>query len=252
MALTDSLRAWWDFDSASGKDAADKTGNGYAMYEKNGSIPRVGESTTGLSTGQACDMRQSSNDAWRRDNMDIWPSSGPVSLAVTTVWNGDGTDGMRIGFYNTANYHSPFALFNNQNQSPDETRWKIEADGNRTSGSSGRVLYTTVGLKIFVVGWWDRGGTGDIKLSVRSSSESSWNTVTGTRDSTSDYAPENFGVGDIGTYSYYYDGVLDSLAFWNKTISDSERDTYYNNGNGVEYADISNSAPSASLAVSQV
>jgi len=36
-------------------------------------------------------------------------------------------------------------------------------------------------------------------------------------------------------------GPIDSYGFWNRRLTDAERDELYNSGNGVSYADISES-----------
>jgi hypothetical protein len=98
------------------------------------------------------------------------------------------------------------------------------------------------GTWMFVVAWHDAAAD-TINIQVNDGAVNSAATgAVGPADTTG-----IFRVGYLGTSTYYWDGRLDELAFWKRTLTAGEKTALYNGGAGLNYAGAVAAAMTTSL-----
>lgn len=116
--------------------------------------------------------------------------------------------------------------------SADRLRFIVSNDGS-TDNYVERSATVSANTWYFVVAWHDSSGN-TINIQVNDGTADSTAHTTGVFDSTT-----AFQVGRWGTGSSYLDGRIDSLGYWKRIPSASERTAFYNSGAGVSYTDLS-------------
>lgn len=230
--LTTSLTAWWNLDEASGT-RNDSVGANH-LTDNN----TVGSNTgiVGLITGEAGQFTASATEyltiadnealstgatsftlaAWVY--LDTKPTYGRIAskwgsagsnatLEYSLAYIGGATDRFYFEVGNSTSYFSAVA---NTLGSPSTQRW------------------------YYLVGYYD-SSTSKIYISANNGAADE-TAFTGTpRDGTA-----NLSIGRPGEYAGdYWNGRIDEVAFWKRTLSSAERTTLYNGGQGTSYQALS-------------
>lgn len=122
--------------------------------------------------------------------------------------------------------------------------WQTSSSINKiyfsTSGDGSSLTNAIWDVTIDVATWYHimivKSGT-SVDLYINNVKIGSSGTVTSSIANSS----SEFAVGAISDGGGYYDGRMDELALWSKAIDSTERDSLYNSGNGISYADTSGS-----------
>lgn len=254
MALTDDLVAWYDFNSSGGasnvKDQhRDDAGGGQNLTDYN-SVGRIGESKTGISTGQAALFNASNLEYFKSTDSDLFQ---PTTCTHGAVFKCDAVETTaergRVNICGSAEFEGVSLLIT----AAGGGDFDLVASGPGGSQKNSNVTVSDISDAYiwFAFAEWDQSGV--ITLYYRKKGASSWSLATKSGAATSFGSPTKYMIGTTTFEDQYgiYDGWIDSVGYWTRALSSSERDEYYNNGNGIEYGDI-NSPPSASLSLSQV
>lgn len=228
MALSDNLISYWSLDEASG-DAIDA----------HGTNDLTDTNTVGAATGKvdgARDFEESASEYFSHaDNSDL--STGDIDFTFACWVNAESFTGSNQRIICKIN-NAVTVLEYDFYYRGSESRFYFDV----YNGSSlvGRVAANTFGAPstatwYFVVGRHRGGATNEIDISVNDGGFDSAATTGAPADTA---AP--FSIGSLaGLAGTFWDGLIDEVAFWKRSISDAEVTELYNSGNGRDYAYVS-------------
>ena len=229
MALTDNLRACWEFNESSG-NAADASGNGTTLTN-NGSTPFVAGKMNNAAEFASGDYFECADNSY-------------VSLTGDATWS--------VWWYPTT-LNAQNSFFDKWNFSAVQREYEVWVDysggaskislqiSNNGSSSSYNYLSTT-GISVnnwYHVVWVFTASTGTLEVYLNGSSLGTATfAITAIKDGTS-----NFSIGKFTGGGGNLAGKLDQAAIWARTLSTTEVGELYNSGNGIEYPFSATSSP---------
>jgi hypothetical protein len=227
VALINDVVAHWKFNESSG-NAADSVGS--RTLTNNGTTPYV----SGL-LGNAADLEASGANQYfsRADDSGISGSDRDFAWAAWVkieaipansmfiVHKGSGTSRDYYLAYSSASGQFRFAIVNaGTTRSVDAASYGTPVEGRWT----------------LVIGYHDAGGN-RVVIGVGDDTPSGmlWDEATTSGTAPPDTSAQlEIGRGNDGS-SRYWDGLIDSVTFWDQTISEADGDRYYNGGVGLDY-----------------
>lgn len=224
MALTDSLIAWWDLEEDSGtrSDAhTDDSGGAQDLSDNN----TVGSATGKV--GTAAQFVASNNEFLSHPDDPAFSAGAGVSFTIAFwVYNTDNTTTQRyVTKWSNAN---EYIVWNESG----EHRFIVSDSSDNTTVIQSGITPTLNGWDLVIV-WHDASGD-VVGLEINNGTDQTEAHSTDVRDGDSP-----FHVGTFSSGTQHLDGRMDSLAFWDRVLTQSERDELWNSGNGVNYSDIS-------------
>lgn len=225
--LLENLIAWYDFDSSAGSKVVDlhtdDTGGSQNLTDNN-TVQRISGSSTDVSTGQAADF-DGTSDYFNSTDSDLLQDT--TSSLALIIHPNSADPGSSFGVWNDSASWLEFGVkYTESSGIPQISFWAggFEED---TVNISDDTTY-------FVVARWDQSA-GETVLQVRSPTGSSWVSASSTNALSSfDGTGDQFILGHDTTINYF-EGWIDSVAYWTEYISDQDRDDYYNGGSGIQY-----------------
>lgn len=218
-----SLIAWWDLEESSGtRNDAHSTNHltdNNTVTQTTGKVGNAAQFTSANSEF----LSIADNAAMSTGNIDF-SFAGWVymdTLADVDFW----------GKWSTTNEAEYFVEYANSGGA--KFRFAVSSDGASATGSVLADLPTpaATGTWYFLVAWHDSVGD-TINIQVNNGTVYSSAYATGVRDGTSP-----FEVGRAVS-TRYVNGRVDSVGFWKRTLTATERTALYNSGRGKRYSDL--------------
>lgn len=213
MALTDSLISWWDLEEASG-----------ARADAHGSYDLTDNNTVGSAAGKVGDaadfVAANSEYLSHPDNADF-RANGSLTIAC---WARPDTLGGGV-------------IAKAGPGASNEYRLEIDGAGKVEfivgSSSVSNNNYASAGTWVFIVAEYDAGaGEATLYLDNDPNNTNTSNVGAPTTDTNA------FDVGLSAGAAGNFDGLIDSVGFWKRTLTSTERDDLWNGGSGVSYSDV--------------
>lgn len=225
MSLLTNLVAHWKLNEASG-----------TRFDSHGSNDLTDNNTVTSSTGKLGDAASFASASFeylsRSDNADLslgtdqaFSIAGWYKAAADPGFTGRPLIVKRGGSLNSSEYALWFP----------NTGYNFEFQvGN---GSSNASVQSVAGVGttawVFFVAWHDPVSD-TLNLQINNGTVQSIAWSSGTQNTSS-----NFAIGrDLGGWTgAYWNGLIDSVSFWKRTLTSDERTELYNSGNGLDYED---------------
>ena len=93
---------------------------------------------------------------------------------------------------------------------------------------------TSTATWYFIVAWHDSVAN-TVNIQVNDGTADSASFTTGNRDGTADFAIGSWSSPSDGTANHFWDGQIDEVGFWKRTLTASEKTQLYNAGSGVTH-----------------
>lgn len=221
MALTDSLISYWKLDESSG-NAIDSHGSN-ELVETAGTIA----ATTGKING-ARDFEDGDTEYFTiADNASI--STGDIDFTFCCWINAESlaAQGRIIAKINAAVTVLEHQLF----YSTVSSRFRFQVfNGTSVVGTADWSAAPSTATWYFIVCWHDAAAN-TINIQVNDGTPVS-NATTGAPADTA----AAFSIGSLeGLAGSYWDGLIDEVGFWKRTLTSGERTSLYNGGAGLAY-----------------
>jgi hypothetical protein len=216
MSLLDNLVSYWKLDEPSGN-----------AIDSHGTNTLTDENTVGTAAGKIGNARDfesgnaerffiASNASLQTGNIDfaisLWIK--PESVGLTFYFNKSGiaaADREYAVYHNGA--HISFFIY--------------DPSGAIAQVSSG--VAPVAGAWYHVLAWHDSSAN-QIAISVNNATPVTLSHSTGVRTNNFE-----FELGARKNHGFFYDGLLDEVGFWKRTLTAAERTALYNGGNGLSY-----------------
>ncbi len=221
-ALTDNLAAYWKLDEASGT-RADSVGS--SNLTSNNGVTQ----TTGKLNSAAQFTSASSQYLSVADNTAISVGDIDFTVAAWVYLDSKSTTQTIASHYFTSTNQRGWDL--EYLTGTDRFRFTVSGTGDSTIASvlANNFGSPSTGTWYYVVAWHDSvNNTINIQVNNGSVDSAAWST--GVYNSSGPFV-----IGALSTPLQYLTGKVDSVGFWKKVLSSTERTSLYNAGDGLEY-----------------
>lgn len=223
MALTDNLVAFWELEEASGT-RVDATGRGNDLTDNNTVLQGTGK------VGNCADFELSNSEYLSRaDNADLSVGDIDFTIAAWVKLESLVADAAIVakGGVNDLSYGLDV------NSGTTKFRFRVSSAAGFTNLTG--VDATTFGVVsetvwYFVVAWHDATAN-TINIQVNDGTVDSTSYSAGSYDGSAE-----FRIGAFDFYGAYWDGLIDQVGLWKRTLTSGERTSLYNGGSGLSYA----------------
>lgn len=218
MALTDNLVAYWKLDESSG-DAADATGNGYTLTNRNTATFTTGKINNGASLSRA------STQGFYNSSFGSGTRTA-VSVSLWAKWS-DSSDSYAVELTNTSSPYNQLSLKVNDNAGAESAGYisALIYDGSSASlvskantyndGSWHHIVYVLDGATMYLY-------IDNVSKSGSSGSKAISN------------AQIALGYTKLNSVQFM-DGMLDEVGVWSRALTSDEISSLYNGGSGLQY-----------------
>lgn len=223
MSLTDSLVSYWAMDEASG-DALDA----------HGTNDLTDHNTVGSAAGKVNNARdfESGNSEYfaHTSNSDL--QTGDIDFTLSFWVNAESLSGFPVigkkGNENSPTVNDEWVLFYNGGSS--RFVFGVTSGTSQGSVSADNFGAASTATWYFIVVWHDSVNN-EIGISVNGTVNTQSHSI-GANAGTSD-----FEIGSSVSQGLYWDGLIDEVGFWKRTLTSQERSDLYNGGDGLAYED---------------
>jgi len=223
MALTDSLISYWKMDEASGNALDANSTND--LTDTN----TVGSGTGIINGGRDFEFANSEKFT-RADNAAL--SVGNIDFTFTAWVKLESKPGDASIIGKGGSNDLPYNL--DYGTTADRFRLRLSSAAgftNLTTVTANNLGSPSTGVWYFIVAWHDATAN-TINIQVNNGTANSAAYSAGSYDDSGD-----FEIGAFPFYGNYFDGLIDEVGFWKRTLDSTERSDLYNGGAGLSYDD---------------
>lgn len=224
MALTDNLISFWELGEASGT-RNDSHGTNH-LTDNNTVLQAAGR------VGNSADFESDNSESLSRaDNASLSVGNIDFTLCAWVKLESKPASTSGILLKGDADDEEYYLKWQ------DTDRFKFEvcsagAFANQTSIEANVLGAPVLGNWYFIIAWHDATAN-TINIQVNNGNVDSAAYTLGSYDSNGDFV-----IGAYPAFSEYFDGLIDQVGFWKRTLTTEEKTFLYNAGNGRSYAEI--------------
>lgn len=217
--LTDSIVAYWDLDEASGTRVDDPGANDLT---DNNTVT----SNTGLISNAAQFTAANSEYLSRSDNTDLSTGNIDFTFVAWAYLDSKGANRSIVSKYSSS-ANREYNLY--YGTTADRFIFEVSSDGTAvTTVTANNLGIPAISTWYFVVAWHDAAND-TLNIQVNNGTVDSVSYSAGVFDST---APFMIGARNG---AMFWNGMLDEVGFWKRTLTAGERTQLYNSGAGCTY-----------------
>jgi len=216
--LTNNLQAFWELEEASGtradRHSTNQLTDNNTVTSNPGKVGTAGQFTSA-----------NSEYLTRADNASL--STGDIDFTFAAWLYADTLPGTTMYAVTKWSWDASLNEYTIVMLSSNKLRFQVRSSSAYGIAEWGSTAST--GTWYFVVGWHDSVNN-VVGISVNDGTPVTVAHTTGVQDTTTP-----FGIGQNGELTEYWNGRIDQVGFWKRTLTTAEKTALYNNGNGLSY-----------------